>query len=75
MWLAFLQKHAYYGIGMKANMWEYSPLDTGTQMDSELPSMQKSIDEKMELLGQSKVLGTVEKVKELLETERFRRTP
>ncbi|KAI1757439.1 hypothetical protein F4782DRAFT_525252 [Xylaria castorea] len=65
VWLAFLQKHAYYGIGMKANMWEYSSLDTGKQMDSELPSMQKSIDEKMELLGQSKVLGTVEKVKEL----------
>ncbi|KAI1420563.1 hypothetical protein F5Y12DRAFT_788141 [Xylaria sp. FL1777] len=64
VWLAFLQKHAYYGIGMKANMWEYSSLDTGAQMDSELPSMQKSIDEKMELLGQSKVLGTVEKVKE-----------
>lgn len=37
--------------------------------------MQKSIDEKMELLGQSKVLGTVEKVKELLESERFRHTP
>ncbi|KAI0860997.1 hypothetical protein F4860DRAFT_503618 [Xylaria cubensis] len=68
VWLAFLQKHAYYGIGMKANMWEYGSLDTGKQMDSELPSMQKSIDEKMELLGQSKVLGTVEKVKELLET-------
>ncbi|KAI0816643.1 hypothetical protein GGR55DRAFT_686154 [Xylaria sp. FL0064] len=68
VWLAFLQKHAYYGIGMKANMWEYASLDTGKQMDSELPSMQKSIDEKMELLGQSKVLGTVEKVKELLES-------
>lgn len=26
IWLAFLQKHAYYGIGMKANMWEFSPL-------------------------------------------------
>lgn len=97
VWLAFLQKHAYYGIGMKANMWEYSPLgkyhhkcssisqeisgssnslpDTSSQMDSELPSMQKSIDEKMELLGQSKVLGTVEKVKELLESERFKHTP
>ncbi|KAI1203168.1 37S ribosomal protein S10, mitochondrial [Nemania serpens] len=75
VWLAFLQKHAYYGIGMKANMWEYSPLDTSTQMDSELPSMQKTIDEKMELLGQSKVLGTVEKVKELLESERFKHTP
>ncbi|KAI0554957.1 37S ribosomal protein S10, mitochondrial [Xylaria curta] len=75
VWLAFLQKHAYYGIGMKANMWEYGSLDTGKQMDSELPSMQKSIDEKMELLAQSKVLGTVEKVKELLESERFKHTP
>ena len=26
VWLAFLQKHAYYGIGMKANMWEFSKL-------------------------------------------------
>ena len=24
MWLAFLQKHAYYGVGMKANVWEFS---------------------------------------------------
>ncbi|KAI1431408.1 37S ribosomal protein S10, mitochondrial [Xylaria sp. CBS 124048] len=75
IWLAFLQKHAYYGIGMKANMWEYSALDTGAQLDSELPSMQKAIDEKMELLGQSKVLGTVQKVKELLESERFKHMP
>lgn len=26
VWLAFLQKHAYYGIGMKANVWEFSKL-------------------------------------------------
>jgi ribosomal protein S10 len=26
IWLAFLQKHAYYGIGMKANVWEFSAL-------------------------------------------------
>lgn len=26
IWLAFLQKHAYYGIGMKANVWEYSKM-------------------------------------------------
>lgn len=24
VWLAFLQKHAYSGVGMKANMWEFS---------------------------------------------------
>ncbi len=26
VWLAFLQKHAYPGIGMKANVWEFSKL-------------------------------------------------
>jgi small subunit ribosomal protein S10 len=26
LWLAFLQKHAYYGIGMKANVWEFSSI-------------------------------------------------
>lgn len=25
-WLAFLRKHAYYGVGMKANMWEYGTI-------------------------------------------------
>jgi ribosomal protein S10 len=28
LWLAFLNKHAYYGIGMKANLWEFSTLGT-----------------------------------------------
>lgn len=26
VWLAFLKKHAYHGIGMKANVWEYNKL-------------------------------------------------
>jgi small subunit ribosomal protein S10 len=26
-WLAFLQKHQYHGVGMKANIWEYESLD------------------------------------------------
>lgn len=26
IWLAFLKKHAYPGIGMKANMWEFEEL-------------------------------------------------
>lgn len=49
-------------------------LDVAKQMESESESMQKAIDEKMELLGQSKVLGTVEKVKQLFESERFKHT-
>jgi ribosomal protein S10 len=26
IWLAFLRKHAYYGIGMKANVYEFAKL-------------------------------------------------
>jgi ribosomal protein S10 len=26
VWLAFLRKHAYYGIGMKANIWAFERL-------------------------------------------------
>lgn len=26
LWLAFLKKHAYYGVGMKANVWEFNEL-------------------------------------------------
>lgn len=74
VWLAFLQKHAYYGIGMKANIWDYSPLDPGKEMDAEMPSMQKSINEKMELLAPGKTKLTVDKAKEMLQSERFKHT-
>lgn len=26
IWLAFLRRHAYHGVGMKANIWEYASL-------------------------------------------------
>ena len=26
LWLAFLRKHAYYGVGMKANIWQFEEL-------------------------------------------------
>lgn len=30
-WLAFLRKHAFYGVGMKANVWEHDSLGTTPQ--------------------------------------------
>jgi small subunit ribosomal protein S10 len=30
-WLAFLAKHQYHGVGMKANIWEYEDLETATR--------------------------------------------
>ncbi|KAI1412969.1 30S ribosomal protein S10, mitochondrial [Hypoxylon sp. FL1857] len=74
IWLAYLQKHAYYGIGMKANVWEFDSLGTGKKLDAQTKSFQEIVEQKMENFGRDKTLGTVEKVKELLASERFRRT-
>ncbi|KAI0013938.1 hypothetical protein F4779DRAFT_613220 [Xylariaceae sp. FL0662B] len=62
IWLAYLQKHAYYGIGMKANMWEFSSLNTAKHMDDETKSMQEILEQKMQHLGRDRALGTVEKI-------------
>jgi small subunit ribosomal protein S10 len=35
-WLAFLQKHQYHGVGMKANIWEYESLEDATRAGYEL---------------------------------------
>ncbi|KAI1448369.1 30S ribosomal protein S10, mitochondrial [Annulohypoxylon stygium] len=74
IWLAYLQKHAYYGIGMKANVWEFTGLNPGKQLDAEAQSLQDIVNKKMEHFGSRNTLGTVEKVKELLASERFRHT-
>lgn len=41
-------------------------------MDAEAATMKSIVDEKLELLGRDQTLGTVEKVKELLASERYR---
>ncbi|KAK4123253.1 Nucleotidylyl transferase [Parathielavia appendiculata] len=51
LWLAFLQKHAYYGIGMKANVWEFSKLDVGKEMEENLEQTEKLLKDKWEHLG------------------------
>ncbi|KAH6661276.1 ribosomal protein S10p/S20e [Truncatella angustata] len=73
IWLAFLQKHAYYGIGMKANVWEFSKLDVAGELEKDAKSMQELVESKMAAhLGRDKIEGTVKKVQELLESERFK---
>lgn len=96
IWLAFLQKHQQAGVGMKANMWEFSSLGKFTCPDSSMISMQvhgltwcvqtdvakemdeayeqakPMIDKKFRLLGQDKEFATVEKVDEILTTQRYK---
>ena len=47
---------------------------TGKELDAETKSMQETIEDKMQHLGRDQTLGTVEKVKELLASERFKHT-
>ncbi|KAK1487004.1 ribosomal protein S10p/S20e [Colletotrichum tamarilloi] len=71
LWLAFLQKHAYYGIGMKANVWDFGKLGVGKAMDAIDPETTEAIDSRWNHLGQNRELDTVEKVEEFLATVRF----
>lgn len=36
VWLAFLRKHAYYGVGMKANVWQHERLGESRHCSSKL---------------------------------------
>ncbi|KXX78659.1 Tryptophan--tRNA ligase, mitochondrial [Madurella mycetomatis] len=84
IWLAFLQKHAYYGIGMKANVWEFSKLGVGKEMDKAAEQTEKLLEDKWQHLGylerrpehkprckgEREKLPTAEDVEEYLATER-----
>ncbi|KAK6350715.1 mitochondrial 37S ribosomal protein rsm10 [Orbilia javanica] len=49
VWLAFLRKHEYHGIGMKANLYSFEKLGTGTVMAEKLAEIkQKTADGKLD---------------------------
>ncbi|KAH8600825.1 hypothetical protein B0O99DRAFT_736849 [Bisporella sp. PMI_857] len=72
IWLAFLQKHSYYGIGMKANVWNYEKLGVAKEMDNNIENMKRELDEKWELLGIQKGATMIEKAIETVNKESFR---
>ncbi|KAG5979832.1 mitochondrial 37S ribosomal protein rsm10 [Claviceps digitariae] len=72
LWLSYLRKHQFYGVGMKANVWEFGPLGAGAGVED--GSRKKQLDEVKALwshLGQTKSLGTSAKVEELLSSRRY----
>ncbi|MCJ1227726.1 Tryptophan--tRNA ligase, mitochondrial [Toensbergia leucococca] len=74
IWLAFLRKHAYYGIGMKANVWEHEKLGVGKTMDVSLENVKQVLEPKWVHFGRKKNMGTGEKIMDLMGSERFRQT-
>ena len=69
LWLAYLRKHQYYGVGMKANFWEFgrTGLSTGSDQSVIQPS---ELESTWEHLGQARSLGTPDKVRSLLDSRR-----
>ncbi|KAK1831713.1 mitochondrial tryptophan--tRNA ligase [Podospora conica] len=74
IWLAFLQKHAYYGVGMKANVWEFSTVDVAKTMDANVAKVEEAMADKWPLLG---VRNTIKpsKLKELVEKDGLHNWP
>ncbi|RMZ81482.1 hypothetical protein DV738_g2214, partial [Chaetothyriales sp. CBS 135597] len=51
-WLAFVRKHQFYGVGLKANVWAWEGLDVARQMDEQYEGQIKTgLEEKMALFG------------------------
>ncbi|KAK0737073.1 ribosomal protein S10 domain-containing protein, partial [Apiosordaria backusii] len=69
-WLAFLQKHAYYGIGMKANVWEFSRLDVAKEMEQGLKKTNQLLESKWEHMGANDKMPFMENLEEFLANER-----
>lgn len=73
IWLAFLRKHAYYGVGMKANVWQYEKLGVGKTMDVSLENLKQAMEPKWAHFGRRKTLETSERAFEMMRDEAFQR--
>lgn len=75
VWLGFLQKYRYYGIGMKANVWERGGLEVAKDLDAEAERISERLGEKLELVGSMRkkwMLKDSDGVKDSMMSEPFK---
>ncbi|KXG51160.1 Aminoacyl-tRNA synthetase, class Ic [Penicillium griseofulvum] len=70
-WLAFLRKHAFYGVGMKANIWEHDSLDAGKAMDASVAEVEEALRPELAQFGQRKDNSAPGTIFDTLNSERF----
>ncbi|KAJ5330964.1 37S ribosomal protein S10 [Penicillium atrosanguineum] len=70
-WLAFLRRHAFYGVGMKANVWEHDSLDVGKSMDASLPEIEKTLRPHLQQFGQREDNSANQSIFDALDSDRF----
>ncbi|KAL8898679.1 MAG: hypothetical protein Q9192_001959, partial [Flavoplaca navasiana] len=72
IWLAFLRRHAYYGVGMKANIWEHESLGVGKTMDVSLENLKAKLEPKWAHFGRRKNPATSERVCDMMNEDLLR---
>lgn len=71
-WLAFVKKWCWYGVGMKADVWEWEGVDAAKKMDQSEEAVKQGIESvDWELFGRRKGMETGAEVKKLLDTKGF----
>ena len=69
-WLAYVRKWQFYGVGMKANVWEFSSLDVGEKMDQTYKSqVENELSEKLKEFGFNKAIAEKTSLERLLRRE------
>ncbi|KAH8689715.1 putative tryptophanyl-tRNA synthetase [Talaromyces proteolyticus] len=71
LWLAFLRKHAFYGVGMKANVWDFDDLDVAGGLDAAAEDVNKTLEPYFAQFGQRENSKENLPVESLLNSERF----
>lgn len=74
VWLAFLRKHAYHGVGMKANVWQQEKLGVGKTMDVSLENLKQAMQPKWAHFGRRKTLETSERAYEMMKDPAFQQS-
>ncbi|KAL7784653.1 ribosomal protein S10 domain-containing protein [Trichoderma ceciliae] len=73
LWLAYLRKHQFYGIGMKANVWEFGPTEISKSL-KEIEAQPLGQEVPWPHLGQTRSIGATEKVADILNARRVKKS-
>ncbi|KAM0248698.1 hypothetical protein ACHAQJ_009339 [Trichoderma viride] len=73
LWLAYLRKHQFYGIGMKANVWEFGPTEISKSL-KEFEAQPLGQETPWSHLGQTKSIGVADKIVDILNARRVKKS-
>ncbi|KAK5374870.1 mitochondrial 37S ribosomal protein rsm10 [Exophiala xenobiotica] len=71
-WLAFIRKWQFYGVGIKANVWQWEELDVAGKMDKDFKSLEQDLDDKLHLFGFNKSVAEKSNLLNIMDRQKHR---